>query len=318
MKGFMEQVSKRTNGGITWREYYAGALGGAYDVLYLGAKGTADVVVYFPGYYPGIFRLSRVGELPYTGEKMDARIKAYLDLTEELPQIRNEFAETNLKMIAPLFSNLPALAMSEKRIDKLADFKGVKIGSVGHTLQLLEQWEAVPVEVSYGEVYESTATGVVEGTWGTPLSSIVIIGVHELSKYFIDVGTGPAAAGYAAINLDTYNKLPSEWQQIIDEESAAIIPTYTELRMDGIRRGIKTVVEAGGTEIYALPDALKAELKEIAAQAVFDTWVGEMTDAGIAKSVAERALSRYMELYEQYASDATFKGFPEIYETEFK
>lgn len=247
---------------------------------------------------------------------MEAKQRAFIQILEEFPEVSGEFTTQNVKLLFPASSNAPVL-VSMNRIDKIEDFAGMTIRATGYYGMAINAWGGTPVDIVSSEMYESMARGVIDGAFGIPPQTAVGYGLHEISKYFIQTGTGPAAVLIGAMNLDSYNKLPPDIQKIFDEVGAETAAKYAEIRMDGIRKAMPKIVESG-IELYVLSDALMAQMEAVGKQPAHDKWLNDIVKAGISMEVAQKVLARFLELYQEYEAEATFKEFVEIYETEFK
>jgi len=315
-KSFMARVTERTNGLVTFRPYFSGAMGGPREIFPSVSSGMVHVGISRTAYYPGKFALASIDELPFTGYQMDARQKAYLRLLDEFPELEQEFSKQNLKYLGPLQSNAPSL-FSKEQIMQPGDFKGLKIRGTGTSEILLKAWGGTPVNINIGDLYDSISRGTVVGAFGFPPQTGVAFALHEVCKYFIDTGTGALGLLSLVMNQDTYNKLPASVQKIFDEEGKAVSEKYPEIRTGGIRKSIPKAL-AAGVEIVSMPEETQKRLAELGRADLHEKWVKAMAGKGIEEATARKLLARMMELYDQYAPQSTFKDFWALYETEFK
>ena len=316
---FAKRVIERTNGRVTFKKFYAGALGGAKEVLPLCSKGTADIAIFLPGYYPGIFNLADVIGVPYTGTWGDVRSKARAQMVKEFPEIEAEFTAQNVKLLISGSTGDPILVVKDKRIEKVKDFKGMNIRSYGYWSVILKSWGATPVGIVYLEIHDALARGIIDAAIGMPLWSWAPIGAHEVCKYYVQARPGIGTTLDIVMNLDSYNKLPPDIQKIFDEEAAALAgtPKMAEIYMNIFREAMVPVLKAG-VEIYSLSDEVIAELRDLAAEKVHNAFIKKMVKAGYNKELAQRVLTRWIELNEKYESGSNMMLFDELYEKEFK
>ena len=312
---FMKNITERTKGLVTFRAYYSGAMGSPKEIFPSAASGTIQIGISRTLYSPK-FRLTTIDELPYTGYKMDARERAYVQLMEEFPEIKSEFTKANLKFMVPFQSNAPAL-YSKKRITQPDDFRGVRIRAGGSGAVLVKAWGGTPVNLEIGDVYEAISRGTVEGAFGFPPQTGVSYSLQDICKYLIDTGTGALGMQTMVMNLDAYNKLPASIKTIFDEEAAALIVKYPEIRMDGMRKSIPKVM-AAGVEIMVMPEASQDRLAELAKAVVHEDWVKDMVSKGYPEATARKMIERMTTLYKQYALNSSFKEFWDLYQSEFK
>lgn len=316
-KEFAKRVTERTNERVTFDMYFAGALGKAKEVLPYVRDGVADIAMFWPAYYPGLFNLVSAPEVPYSGALLDARLMAFYHLMEEFPELVAEFPAQNVKFLMPGTFCSVALA-TDKRVESVADLKGVKVRAVGYQAVVVEAWGMVPVSLSIADMYEAKQKGVIDAIFGVTPGGLGLYAIEEVTKYWIDAGTGGAVMLFTVMNLDSYNKLPPDIQKIFLEEAKAItLSVFVEAYQEKVRTAIVKAIE-GGVKVYALSDELKAELEALAKERVRDKWVRDRVEAGISEELARKVLERYGELYRQYEPKATFKDFVEVYEMELR
>lgn len=94
------------------------------------------------------------------------------------------------------------------------DFKGKKIGGAGANLHWMTGTGAVGVQSSAPESYTNIQTGVVDGVI-QPSASVLKANIFEVAKYMVKIDFGAIMCGGVTINLDVFNKLPKEVQQVM-------------------------------------------------------------------------------------------------------
>lgn len=315
-KDFAKKVTERTKGQLVFRYFWAGALGGPTEILDLTSKGSADIGLISVGYYPGVFPLTRIGDLQFVTSKVDAKQKAYMRLLKEFPAMEKEFSGKNVKLIIPVSGGDDCVA-SKKRVEKVEDWKGLKVGTLGYDTDIMRLWGATPVGMAAGEYYDSMKRGVIDACAYAPFAPLVSFSLQEVAKYFIDPGIGSMSVMPTFMNLKSYNNLPPDIRKIFDEEiEIAVSETVAQVRQAAIRMQMPKIIPAG-CEAYTLSDAVKAQLRNMAAEKIFALWLSDADKAGVG-AVARQMLVRFQELYKQYEPQSTFKDFVQVYQTEFK
>lgn len=317
-QSFTEQVTKRTNGMVTFENFYGGTRGKAKEVLPYATEGTNDISVFMTGYYPGAFDLANAVAIPFTGSAADAKSKAYMQLLEEFPDLQKEFTENhNVKLLMPHVFSEVALGTS-KEINSVADMKGLKCRAVGYQQTVVSSWGMVPVSLDPTEWYESLQRGVVDGIFGATPGVLGIRAVHEVVDYYYDTGAGGTTLLATIVNLDTWNSLPPQWQKIFEEEAARVMEEeYADVVEAKVLESMQKAIDAGLVAV-AMPDALKAELADLALGKVHEEWIADMVEKGYEEKQARKVMARLIELYEKYLLDSTFKDFVALYEIELK
>jgi len=106
----------------------------------------------------------------------------------------------------------PQVLFCNDPIESLADVKGLKVRVYDQNLaKFVESIGGVPVPMSFGEVHQSLALGVVECAI-TGASSANSAGWPEVTTHVLPIGFQMALNGYG-INLRTWNKMTPEQQQ---------------------------------------------------------------------------------------------------------
>jgi len=126
---FMDEVTKRTNGRITFEKYYSGSLLKASDILPGVASGAADIGNSVPSAYNRQdYPLSNI-TLPFVTTRVDSMTRAFKDLYDSNPQFRKEYESRGLKLLyAPAYGE--NTIWSTKEIAKPADVKGLRVRAV--------------------------------------------------------------------------------------------------------------------------------------------------------------------------------------------
>ena len=96
------------------------------------------------------------------------------------------------------------------------DFRGLKIRAYGaETAKLFKLMGAVPLTMPLGEVYVALQRGLVDGVM-TSVDSVHAINAQEVLDYGTRlVVSAYVPCNYVLVNLDSFNALPQDLQQII-------------------------------------------------------------------------------------------------------
>ena len=204
-----EKLAEATGGETSIRVYPGGELGKGpvkqYDRV---LDGVADIVYALPGYTASQFRKTLLVELP--GVVPDgADITA--EIWEDIDLIQDEFRRTKLLAI---WTSAPAtLLMREKKIESLADLKGLKIRVPSkNTGRVIEAWGATAVSMPITQVYQSMETGVVDGVLVDP-SVLSSFKLGEVTKYVTRGMTGTNSMFMLVMNRDSWQDLDEDTQR---------------------------------------------------------------------------------------------------------
>jgi TRAP-type mannitol/chloroaromatic compound transport system substrate-binding protein len=110
-----------------------------------------------------------------------------------------------------------------KEINNVDDLKGLKMRIPGLGGAVLERAGGTPVTLPGGEIFTSLQTGVIDATeWVGPYNDM-ILGLHEVARYYYYPGwQEPGPTLECIINEEAWATLPPDLQTIVELASAAL------------------------------------------------------------------------------------------------
>jgi TRAP-type C4-dicarboxylate transport system substrate-binding protein len=274
-KIWIEQVEKVTEGRVKIRGVWGGALSKPGEILEHVADGVADlgyeVWAYHPGKLPMTTALSALIE-PKLGRFMDQRLGIAIAQKLYDEYLYKEYEALGLKVVLHYGNPVYALA-SKMPIKKLDDLKGVKIRAFGTYLPIfLKASGAVPVAVSFGEMYTALQTGVIQAAYTDP-DAMFTSKIYEVAPYITTLGKskktsiGGIPTGYPSVgiffNLDSWNKISKADRDAIEKMSREI-QLHDEMLTESIQVKRLADMKAEGATISYLD---KEEMAKWADQA---------------------------------------------------
>lgn len=216
---FKEEISRRvyeeTDYEIQWTDAYGTVLTAA-ETLDGTRDGLVDICPVFVGACAGELPLHNFSFIlpfacPDPNMCLDVTRQVYADYSAELIDVlETEFNQKLLGIIISpsyeIFSTVP--------IDTAAALSALKIGASGRNLLWLQDTGAVAVQANMTEAYTSLETGLITGTIQAPYWGVKA-NFQDLVKYVTHIGLGSSTGGVITINLDKWNSLPTEVQNII-------------------------------------------------------------------------------------------------------
>jgi tripartite ATP-independent transporter DctP family solute receptor len=158
-----------------------------------------------------------------------------------------------------------------------ADLEGMKIRvqESKTSMQMIKELGASPTPIAWGELYTSLQQGVVDGAENNP-PSFYLSGHYEVCKYYsLDEHT--MIPDIVLVSMKTWNKLPANVQQIIQEAADESVEYQKQLWKETRENALKTVQEHGVKLFY--PD--KAPFRE-KVKPMYDSYkgteIGELID----------------------------------------
>jgi len=229
LEAFMEEVTKRTDGAVTFDVHWQCSLGGPPEQIDLAKTGTADIVHTHLWYSPDRVPIADF-EFVFPFGPMNPAIlyKAKKQMYEEFPQFHEELADNNARILMLLGGNHYDF-LSKAPITKLADLEGKKVSLIG---KYFGRWVApaglVPVVAPAHDRYNMLQTEVVD----LDLLSVDLyktFKIYEQAKHLTQCNFCAVCAYEVIMNIDSYNKLSPEVQKIIDEVADETALHYAEV-----------------------------------------------------------------------------------------
>jgi len=179
-----------------------------------------------------------------------------------LDWMRKLHAKKNIFYACPLPAS-PLPIMSNFAFNKLEDIKGKKIWSIGPTASYVQKLGAKATTFPPAEMYMALKLGTIDGF-------IYSTAELETSKYkeVIKYINWPAVIDPLCvewiINLDSWNKLPGDVKQTIEETLVQIGPGMFDKYMVDNNKGIEAAKAIGVQEVHMAPEEV-AKLRSVAA-----------------------------------------------------
>ncbi len=216
---FVPEVSKRvaarTQHKVEFIEGYGGAMVKVADTLEGVQSGIIDIGGYNFGFEPSNLPLHPFQVmLPFGTMSPVMSVKIARAVYDKVPYMSKVLEDKfNQQLIALIADNGYNLGTSFEW-NKVADLKGRKLAGAGLNLKWLEYAGATPVQSSLPEAYTSMQTGVYNG-WIMFPSGYVNFKLHEVGKYYTEIGFGAITWHGLTMNKARFAKLPKEVQDII-------------------------------------------------------------------------------------------------------
>jgi TRAP-type C4-dicarboxylate transport system substrate-binding protein len=201
---------------IRWTETYGGALYKFENTLEAVEIGLTDM-----GWVGTLWELSKMPlqnvtyYTPFTTDDYRMVFEIMNELNAHLPAMTEAWTVQNQKFLGGSALDTYHL-MTNFPVTKVEDLRGRKILAPGPSAAWLEGTGAVPVEGGLTTYYTQIQTGVADGVL-TILTGAPPYRIHEVAPYITLVGLGSQFTGGMSINLDTWNRLPPEVQNVLTD-----------------------------------------------------------------------------------------------------
>lgn len=290
-EAWAKEIEKRSNGQIQIKIFTSGSLTPAPQIYDGVVKGISDfglsVLAYSPGRFPVISAIDN--PLGYTN--------AFV-ATRTINELNRKFQPKELSdvHVCYLFAHGPGLLhTARKPVKTLEDVAGLKIRSTGTSQLIVRALGAAPVAMSQGETYDALKKNIVDGTL-VPVEALEGFKQAEVLKYTTLTYSAAYTQGFfVAMNLDKWNSLPKDLQQIITDVSKEYEDITAKAWNDSDVSGRKFALNLG-QEFIELSAAESAKFKA-AVQPVFDDYIKIANEKGVDGTAVFNAVREMVETY---------------------
>lgn len=310
---FMDEVTKRTNGAITFEPYYGGTLLGASDMLPGIAAGAADMGNSVPSAYNRAdYPLSNI-TLPFITEHVDSVSKAFKSLYEENDAFRQEYESKGIRLLyAPAYGE--NTLWSTKPVAKPSDVDGLRVRAVLAIGDALADLGASPVAIPWNEALEGMQRGVVDAMSAAPFDTAVAGGLPEVAPHGSDVGRmGVYAVSATVLNADTWNQLEPEAQEVFAQVASEVPDYYIGLlneTVDESAQKLAELVNAGEVTLHRFSEEDRQAMIEQAGAPIEQVWIEKANAAGIDGAAV---LKQYKDLVARFDKETAYApGFDRV------
>jgi len=156
-----------------------------------------------------------------------------------------------------------------KRIDSLADLKGLKMRIPGLGGEVLKRAGGTPVLLPGSEIFPALQSGTIDATeWVGPYNDLAF-GLNKAAKYYYYPGWHePGSTMEVLINKKALESLPKDLQSIVlnatKVANANMLADYTTRN----NAALEQLVNKGGVELLPYPIDVLTQLKTLSAEVV--------------------------------------------------
>jgi TRAP-type C4-dicarboxylate transport system substrate-binding protein len=273
---------------IRWTEAYGGSLYKYGETLEGISIGLADM-----GWVGTLWELSKLPlqnityYAPFASDDFRLVVDILNEMNRTVPAMADAWTAQNVKFLGASALDTYHL-LTTFPVNSVDDLRGRKILAPGPSAAWLEGTGAVAVDGSLTTYYQQIQTGVADGVF-TILTGAAPNRLHEVAPHITLVGLGSQVTGALAINLDTWNRLPAEVREILEE----LGPEYSRAVADDIAKRYEASIarmQAEGAIISEFP--LEEKRKWLAAMPdIAGRWIEATERRG---KPAGEALRAYM------------------------
>jgi TRAP-type C4-dicarboxylate transport system substrate-binding protein len=276
-EAFVKELEERTDGRIKTQYFGGGSLlkpPGMYNGIELG---VADMGFAHVEYTPGRFPVTEVCDMPLGYPSAWVSNMVVNDFyTKFKPK------EWGKVKVLWMHASNPSVMITTKPVRSLDDFKGLTIRAPGRVGDIVRALGASPAPMPIMEVYDGMSKGVIQGV-NTPFETLKTFRFGEVAKYVTSSWqVGNIYAFYVIMNKKSYNKLPADLKEILDELAGEYKERFA-LMWNSIDFAGKDFAAEKGVKFIELSDA-QVEKWKAATAPVIDNYVKDMVSKGYSES----------------------------------
>jgi len=244
---FAKRIKEATGGAIDIRVYPGGQLGkGERELLEGMQMGIIDLAVTATGPVSGFSQSMMVLDLPFLFQDYH-----HVDVVLDGPigrKLLDDLGKARLKGLSFLENGFRNFTNSARPLLKPGDFKGLKFRTMENPVHLasVRQLGAQAVPMSWGEVYTSLQTKVIDGQ-ENPVAIIHTFKLNEVQKYLSLTGHFYSPAPLT-MGLKRFKSLKSEWQELFIKTAVEVAAYERKIIRDNEQRQIRDL-KAWGMDV---------------------------------------------------------------------
>jgi len=285
------KIAEATNGRVKITVFGGGTLIPMEDAVTDVKQGVVDMADFVLGEFTDQYPYNSLIGMPFA--PMGDAEKGYniwMQLREEFPEVKGEF-DNDFKVLVRATTGSYALH-TQKEVHKPSDLKGVKIQSGGTMSDVMQSIGAAPMSLPTTDWYTSLERGLLEGLWNN-WSSIYETKCYTFTKYHTVFPSGiNMGQTQVVMNLDVWNKLPSDIQQVFEDLSLWATETIREQAETAANGAAKeAMIKEGHTIITLTSD--EEQLWRDAAAPIIESYLSGLEAKGYtsAKAIYQEALA---------------------------
>ena len=291
------ELEKRTNGRVKVEQHWNGELVNLIDAYDAMIKGSVDMAEYFPSMLQGRFPMDDVVVFTPSDSLCYRPGRVLHEIGQEFPQMLKPYSDAKLLWREPGGSY--GAVTTRKAIRTLEGSKGMKIGPVGKwSSKLIESYGWIPTPVPPEDSTSALQTGVQEGT-GISMYLLWEFGWGPIMKYMTLPLHFDEMLVNCSMNLDVYNKLPKDIQDIMAEMTDWVIDLQDKAVLTNLHESLPKAETEFGIETIWLPAEEQAKFTE-ATKSVKQEFIDDLESKGLP---GQKLMDRFLELNKKYSDD---------------
>ena len=276
---WIERIRQRSEGRLNITYFAPDTLGAEEDYFDLTRQGHIDISHNQIARHQRLFPVSSATELPGRFSHPPPASVALWRMYGNIPEMRREFAEVKL---LSLHTSAPAQFCWAVAVDVLLpeQVKGRKIlvGNADHA-RVVRNMGGIPLITPVSDFQNSLARRLADGCV-LPLESIRALTTGKALKS-VTLGAYSVRSWCIAMNLKTWNRLPPDLQQIVEEESGEKLAYLSGVAAMEAERIEEDYLKANGVRLNYVEEKKAALWLDYALPPLKKEWFRKMTTRGL-------------------------------------
>jgi TRAP-type C4-dicarboxylate transport system substrate-binding protein len=299
-KELARRVFEKSNGRLKIELYGVGMLCESKQNFEAVQTGVADIAHIISSYTPGLFPRSQLLESPvFPMPAKNPWVVTYKVMSELAPKINPEFERNNVVPSGVYWLGGVVQVYSKNPLQKLEDFKGVKISCVSEVhSNCLKRIGFAPSMIPGAETYLALQKGVIDAALQTH-GGARITKYNEVCKY-VTLFNWPQLGFTYVFNPKALNRLPPDLREILMSEFKAWHEEVEIGQQWKANEGYLQWVHDNGIKILTLSNQESQRIRKLLP--TMDEWAATQEKLGVpdAKELGQTALK----LLEKYSEGA--------------
>lgn len=273
-EAWAKEVEKRSDGRVKINIFAGGSLTPAPQCYEGVVNGISDIGMSCFAYTRGRFPLLEGLDLPLGyPDGMTATRVATAMVQKYQPK---ELADTHVLYV---HAHGPGILASKKPVNTLEELAGLKVRATGLSSKIVESLGGTPVGMSQGETYEALQKGVVEATF-CPIETLKGWKQGEVIESVTDTSViGYTTAMFAVMNLDAWNKLPADLQDVFNAVSSEWVDRHGAAWDQADKEGREFIAELGHAVIELSAEEQQKWVAGV--KPILDAYLAKMDEQGL-------------------------------------
>lgn len=307
LKWWAEELKKRSDGRIEIEFFWGQSLVKAKDNLKALGSGLTETALIIATYTPAELAVWNYASAPFGINDEWVGMRTWFEMHQTTPELQKEAERNKFKL---LFNNTtgPVHLLSREPITSTEQLKGKKIRTTGGYTDLFRELGAVPVTIGFGELYQALGRGIIDGTINyTPF--VKSYKHYEVASHLTEAYMGQYLAYGGGINLELFNEMPKDIQDILLKTSDEYMDVYARMQIEYTEQAKKELtagIDGKKVQFHPLPEAERKRWAKAAEDFTVE-WIARMDKSGVD---AKGLLERLADTTAKYEATLESDGYP--------